>query len=73
MKTTRAKFKVFQITHNEQNSSLELLPVINGSEENEKFFEATPGGSLVLNVVNTDVAKTFKPGQEFYVDLIPVS
>lgn len=48
-----------------------LEPVISGSEENEKFFRWTPGGQVVLQVVNATAAEAFVVGKEYYVDFSP--
>ena len=68
--TVRAKFKVESITSTENGASIELRPVISGSEENEKFFKWTPGGSIQMSTINEAAAEQFKPGAEFYVDFI---
>jgi hypothetical protein len=62
----RAKFTCVEI--NEDKTQISLTPVINGSEENKKFFSYTPGGSIKLNVVNPSAAKEFEVGKEYYVD-----
>ena len=45
----------------------EFLAVHDGSEENKKFFEATPSGSLKLATYKEDL---FQPGKEYYIDII---
>jgi hypothetical protein len=77
--TTRAKFKVQSITRTASWSgpgelhTIELNPVTSGSEENKRFFAATPGGSIKLSVVPASVGEQFAIGQEFYVDFTPAS
>lgn len=44
----------------------EFSAVIDGSEENKKFFEWTPSGSLKIGVYKEDV---FQPGKEYYLDV----
>lgn len=61
----RAKFIV---TH----TDITLEAVIDGSEENKKFFEATPYALLDMSVVSPDIIAQFKEGMEVYVDFIPV-
>ena len=39
--------------------------VSNGSEENKKFFAATPSGSVELTALNADL---FEVGKEYYLD-----
>lgn len=42
------------------------LQFTGGSPENEKFWEATPGGNLKVTSVLSDV---FLVGQEYYLDI----
>ena len=71
----RAKFRCSAKTERENcgstTFSLDFYPVIGASEENKKFFSATPGGKLELHVVNHEAAKIFEPGKEYYVDITP--
>ena len=60
----RAKFKVTMIE--DGNVSLEV--VIDGSEENEKFFDLTPSGQINIGTVNTAALAQFEEGAEYYVD-----
>jgi hypothetical protein len=50
-------------------SNIVMTPVFGDSEENKKFFAATPGGKLELNVVNPDAAEQLEVGQEYYIDI----
>jgi hypothetical protein len=42
------------------------------SEEDRSFAESTPSGQLEITVTNPAVVGMFKPGDEFYIDIIPV-
>jgi hypothetical protein len=44
----------------------EFNAVTDGSEENKKFFEWTPSGSLKIGVYREDI---FQPGQDYYLDI----
>ena len=46
-----------------------MLPVVNGSKENEEFFKYTPYGKLDLGIVNPDAAKEIESGCTYYLDL----
>ncbi|KLK91468.1 hypothetical protein AA309_20130 [Microvirga vignae] len=45
-----------------------LNPVTGDTEENKAFFQATPGGSIELQVVKPGL---FELGKEYYVDFTP--
>ena len=47
---------------------IRFCPVYSGSEENKRFFEATPGGDIVLFTVNPEASKVFETGKEYYID-----
>lgn len=74
MPQVRAKFKVHSITKqagwngNKEVHTVKLMPVSGGSEENQRFYAATPGGSIDLSVVSEQVGNNFGIGEEFYVD-----
>jgi hypothetical protein len=46
-----------------------FVAVMDGSEENKKFWAATPGGSLSVSCVTES---SFVPGKEYFLDLIEV-
>lgn len=52
----------------EQAKSVYLNPVYTGSDENERFFRSTPGGQIILNIVNPAAFDRFVQGREYYVD-----
>ncbi len=62
----RAKFVVGYTP--EGSTDVHLSPVYSGSQENEQFFKATPGGSISLCVLNEDARKYFEQGKEYYID-----
>lgn len=72
--TVRAKFKVQSITRrpgwngNKEVQEIKLFPVVADSEENKKFYAATPSGEINLTTVNFDIGSQFDIGEEFYVD-----
>lgn len=71
--TIRAKFRVNMIQKaNEAGAaSIYLAPVYGDTPENKCFFEATPGGQIMLYTVNKAAAEQFSLGQEFYIDFTP--
>ena len=48
---------------------LQFSQVYSGSEENQKFFAATPGGSFTFYTVNREAAGQFEIGKEYYFDI----
>jgi hypothetical protein len=72
----RAKFRVVEIARRNhygtgESQGIKLLPVAGESEENKKFFQATPSGSIDLQVVNAEAGNQFELGKEYYVDFTP--
>lgn len=56
--------------------TLVLNPVYGNGDpnhENSKFWDATPGGELRLNVVNPAAVAQFELGKEYYIDFTPVT
>lgn len=51
--------------------TIKMSPVQDGSEEANRFWAATPSGSLELGTVNEAAAEQFALGQTFYVDFTP--
>jgi hypothetical protein len=64
----RAKFICSTVEQRGNTFSVYLSPVVGGSEENNSFYKATPGGAIALEVVSEDTADNFEQGQEYYVD-----
>lgn len=65
----RAKFKVVaRSVVNDTDFTIQLAPVVGGSEENDSFYNYTPGGSITLATINAAAADEFQAGDEFYVD-----
>jgi hypothetical protein len=69
--TTR--LKVVCNTKNQfgEQENLVLTPVVNGSEENKRFFQYTPGGLVQFYTINKEAAAQFTVGKEYYVDISP--
>ena len=70
----RAKFLCISVTKSKHWDNTgrflhtaKFQPVQSGSEENKKFFEATPSGHLEIG---TFVENHFEPGQAYYLDFI---
>ena len=66
---TRCKFVCQSVKLYENNQEVSMTPVTGGSDEDNSFWEATPGGSLELSVVNKKIK--FEPGKSYYLDIVP--
>lgn len=72
--TVRAKFVVQSITRQKgwgghaEVQTIKLSPVTGGSDEDKKFFAATPSGSCELGVVVPEAGNYFELGQTYYLD-----
>lgn len=62
-KTVRAKFRC--ITGGQMVS---MHAVADGSEENKKFWEATPSGNLDMFISNPEAQDLFEAGKLYYLD-----
>lgn len=71
--SVRAKFKVEEITFTKEGGRIILLPVTDGSPENEEFFKWTPYGEIKIGTINPAVLEEFKAGDAVYVDFTKVS
>lgn len=68
---TRCKFKCNQIEDYEDGCMVYLGVVVDGSPENEAFFNYTPSGTLSVGLVRKEEAhEFFKVGSEYYLDII---
>lgn len=75
MPTTRCKFKCTEVTKRTGWADIPFIhdakfqAVTEGSEDNKKFFAATPSGNLHVGTVREG---TFEAGKEYYLDITPV-
>lgn len=62
------------IEHEEREMrTVTLTPVSGGSEENKRFWNATPAGTLQLGMINLEAAEAFDIGKEYYLDISPAA
>ena len=66
MTTTRAKMVCDKIEQDAYGHRAIFSAVCGTTEENEKFFVATPAGSMDLSLLN---GKHFEPGKQYYIDI----
>ena len=54
-------------------ANITMFPVVSsvGNSENDRFFSATPGGTLQLYTVNPAAWEQFEPGKSYYIDFTP--
>lgn len=70
-KPVRAKFYVTELAWRQWGVEVKLGAVTRG-EDNKKWSQATPVGNLTMTIKNELAAEQFAPGQEWYLDMIPV-
>jgi hypothetical protein len=81
MVVVRAKFKCVKVgeeigwgvrkdgtTGDLPMKTVRMIPVMDGSEENKRFFAATPSGAIDIGVLNPEAADAFLLGKFYYVD-----
>lgn len=73
--TARCKFTVESVTHHAYGGRTVNLktaydPAL--SAEDRAFSNATPTGSMSVEIQNAKVFEIFKPGAKVYVDVTPV-
>lgn len=71
VRPVRAKMYVDRLAFTTWGTTVHLSVVTRG-EDNKAWSAATPVGSLELQIKNQGAADVFAPGQEWYVDLVPV-
>lgn len=76
--SVRAKFRVDRIERSlhwdrtkGEIQTIVMSPVCDGSDENKRFYAATPSGQVNLGTVNGEAAAQFQLGEEYYVDFTP--
>jgi|LGOV01.1.fsa_nt_gb hypothetical protein len=76
MEKVRAKFECLSVWPQEDGEMVHvtLMPVMDGSKENEMFGQATASGSISMGIVPevTAAAGLFVAGKQYYVDFTPV-
>lgn len=70
----RCKFRVGSVERRPADQDVVKLHTLydENDPEDTRFSEATPWGSMEMGISNPNLLGHFKPGQVYYVDLIPV-
>lgn len=85
--TVRAKFKVSSIKRSMatrpkadgsgyepcEGQTITMVPVVRGSEENQKFFSTTPSGLIEFFTVNELAYGQFNLDTEYVIEFTPVT
>ena len=74
--TARCKFTVESVTHHAYGSRTVKLQTHYDeklSKEDRAFSNATPNGTMVIDIQNARVFDVFTPGAKVYVDVTPVA
>lgn len=72
----RAKFyctKVEKTSYGTENVSFTAVTPTQDSPENEKFWRATPNGTLSMSIDNPGAQGQFKEGSYYYLDITPAT
>ena len=64
----RAKFRVTSKNEDGDLTTIILMPVCDGSEENKTFWKYTPSGEIKLGCCNPAASEKFVENAEYYVD-----
>jgi hypothetical protein len=64
----RAKFQVVKKSEIADGFTIELYPVVNGSDENKKFYKYTPWGKIEIGTISKEASDGFIVGKQYYVD-----
>ena len=71
-KNIRAKFSCWDVKNDEYGEHIHLEAVYGtdekDNEENNQFSEATPAGTLNMQITNPGAKGFFKEGKEYYLD-----
>lgn len=68
----RAKFRCNTVQQFEGGQEkVDFMPVTTGSEENKTWSKYTPSGSLSMTITAEGAVGQFKPGKEYYLDIVP--
>lgn len=67
----RAKMYVDAITYRQWGVEL-TMRVVSRGEDNKQWAAASPAGELRLTIKNEKASDQYAPGQEWYIDMIPV-
>lgn len=68
----RAKMYVESVTARQWGTSIRLQVVSRG-EDNKEWSAASPAGTLEMTIKNEAASDQFAPGQEWFIDMIPIA
>ncbi len=69
----RAKFTVTAITDRGYTKEVEFQTIYDQSiPEDQRFYKATPSGSIKMQIDNPAALEQFKLGKSFYADFTPI-
>lgn len=72
---SRCKMRIDTVKLTSYGDEVTLSAQFDGplSKEERAFSDATPSADFVLQIANPKLRGQYKPGQEFYVDLVPIA
>lgn len=65
----KCKVRVYSVTnYGSHQDAVVMHPVTDdGIPEHERYYQATPSGTIELSITNPELVGTIKPGQLYYV------
>ena len=66
---TVAKFHCSTVDEFGPSQRVKLFSVMGGSDENERFYKASPSGNIELTIDNPAVHGFFAEGEQYYVEI----
>lgn len=69
----RAKLTIQSIERYQYSEKVNFSAIYGDSKEDNTYTDATPCASANLTITNKDLIGKFNPGDQFYVDFIPIN
>lgn len=64
----KAKFRCDSVMKFVNGETVELHPVVSGSDENKEWSKYTPTGTVSMTITTEGAVNSFVPGKEYYLE-----